>query len=327
MKVIITDCPWDDNSIERGILEPAGAEVVRAQCRTPEEVIRACSEADALLVGWAPLTRDVLRQLRRCRLAIRYGTGYDNIDVPAATAFGVAVAINPDYCVEEVATHALAMLLACHRQLPVLMHSVRSGQWDPAAVMRPSPNLRSQTVGIAGFGRIGRRLFELVRPLAGRVIVHDPVLERLAMNGPEEGIEWCSLETLLAQSDYISIHVPLNEQTRHLFNADRLSLLKPGCYLINCARGPLIDESALVHALQKQQLAGAALDVFSQEPLPLDHPLRAFPNVILTPHAAWYSTEADYHLKANPAQAILKFFRGEPIPLLNQPARRSELSD
>jgi D-3-phosphoglycerate dehydrogenase len=318
-KVVITDCPWQDISVEQEILREAGIELVRAQCVIPAEVIAAARDADAMLVGWAPLNREVLAALPRCRLAVRYGTGYDNIDVAAATEAGIAVAINADYCVDEVATHALALILACHRQLGVLTDAVRNGNWDCMAVMRPAPPLGSQTVGILGLGRIGRRLLDMVRPLAGRVLGHDPLLEDRGETLP--GLEWTSLDRLLGESDYISIHVPLNASTHHLFNTESFSRINSNCYLINCARGPIIDEKALVNALRSGRLAGAALDVFAQEPLPADHPLRGFPNVTITPHAAWYSTQADYRLRANPAQMVVKFLRGEPIPLLNEPAR------
>jgi D-3-phosphoglycerate dehydrogenase len=248
---------------------------------------------------------------------MRYGTGYDNIDVAAATEAGIAVGINADYCVDEVATHALTLILACHRQLAALTYTVRNGGWDPMKVLRPTPSLRSQTVGVLGFGRIGRRVIDLIQPLAGKVLVHDPFVETAAQ--PAGSFEWASFDRLLAESDYISIHAPLNSNTHHLFNRDTLSRLKPGCYLINCARGALIDESALMEALERGSLAGAALDVFEREPLPAGHSLRDHPNVIVTPHAAWYSTDADYRLRANPAEAIVKFFRGIPIDLLNRP--------
>jgi D-3-phosphoglycerate dehydrogenase / 2-oxoglutarate reductase len=320
-QVVITDCPWEDNSIERGILEAAGAEVVRAQCTTPEQVIAHCSEADALLVGWAPINRKVVSELHRCRLAMRYGTGYDNIDVPAATAAGIAVGINADYCVDEVAMHALSLLLSLHRQLPELMHSVRSGVWDPMAVLRRAPGLHRQTVGIVGLGRIGRRFLNLVKPLTHRVLVFDPVLQ--ATGSAPDGFEWASLDGLLTDCDYISIHAPLTAETHHLFNPETLARMKPGASLINCARGPIVDEAALTEALRTGRLGGAALDVFEREPLPTNHPLREFPNVIITPHAAWFSADADYRLRANPAEAIVRFFRGEPVPLLNQPVAKA----
>jgi D-3-phosphoglycerate dehydrogenase len=320
LHVVITDCPWEDNSVERKILEEGGMQVTRAQCTTAQEVIAASQRADALLVGWAPITREVIGRLSRCRLFMRYGTGYDNIDLDAATQAGIAVAINAEYCLEEVATHAFALLLACHRQLGALQDAVRSGRWDPLEVLLPFPPLSKQTAGVLGFGRIGRYFAAMVRPLVERVLVHDPLVsERIGADPPAHFV---SFDRLLAESDYISIHVPLTADTHSLFRTETIAKMKKGAYLINCARGPIVDEEALVASLQRNHLAGAALDVFSKEPLPADHPLRSFPRVIITPHAAWYSTQADHLLRANPARNILRFFRGEPISLLNKPARR-----
>jgi D-3-phosphoglycerate dehydrogenase len=320
LHVVITDCPWEDDSVERKILEEGGVRVTRAQCATPQEVIVVSKDADALLVGWAPITQEVIGCLSLCRLLMRYGTGYDNIDLDAATRAGIAVAINADYCLEEVATHAFAMLLACHRQLGALQDAVRKGRWDPLDVLLPCPPLSQQIVGILGFGRIGRHFAEMVCPLVKQVLVHDPVFSESAGTGPLA--QFVSFDHLLAESDYVSIHVPLTRDTHHLFDGETLSRMKKGAYLINCARGAIVDENALVESLQHNHLAGAALDVFSKEPLPADHPLRSFPRVIVTPHAAWYSTRADHLLRANPAHNILRFLRDEPIPLLNKPTLR-----
>ena len=321
LRVVITDCPWEDNSVEREILEDSGVQVSRAQCTTPQEVIATSKDADALLVGWAPITREVIGRLSRCRLLMRYGTGYDNIDLDAATQAGIAVAINAEYCLEEVATHAFALLLACHRQLGALQDAVRNGRWDPLEVLVPFPPLSRQTVGVLGFGRIGRHFAAMVRRLVQRVLVHDPLVSEWI--GADPPAEFVSFDRLLAESDYLSIHVPLTADTHSLFRGETIARMKKGAYLINCARGPIVDEEALVASLRQNHLAGAALDVFSQEPLPADHPLRSFPRVIITPHAAWYSTQADHLLRANPARNILRFFRGEPIPLLNNPATRA----
>jgi D-3-phosphoglycerate dehydrogenase / 2-oxoglutarate reductase len=318
--VVITDCAWEDDSVERKILEEGGVNVTRAQCTTPQQVIAVSKDADALLVGWAPINQEVIGCLSRCRLLIRYGTGYDNIDLDAATQAGIAVAINADYCVEEVATHAFALLLACHRQLGALQDEVRNGRWDPLDVLLPCPPLSHQTVGILGFGRIGRHFAGMVWPLAKQVLVHDPMFSGSLGAGPPT--EFVSFDRLLAESDYVSIHVPLTVDTHHLFDRETISRMKKGAYLINCARGAIIDEEALVESLRNNHLAGAALDVFSKEPLPVSHPLRSFPRVIVTPHAAWYSTQADYLLRANPAHNILRFLRGDPIPLLNRPTTR-----
>lgn len=315
-KVVITDCPWEDISIEREVLSEIGADLVRFQCKSPEEVIAAAQDADGLLVGWAPITRDVIRSLSRCRILVRYGVGYDNVDVAAATEAGIAAANNPDYCVEEVATHSLAMMLACHRQMFPLAADLRRGIWDPMATMKPMPRLSGQTLGIIGFGRMGRHLAAMARGLVSRVLVYDPLVAQTQMD-----VKLADLDTVLAKSDYVSIHAPLIEETRHLFNAERIARMKPGSFLINCSRGPIIDEGALVDALQKGILGGAALDVFETEPLPQDHPLRAFPNVIITPHAAWYSATADVELRAKPARKVRDYLIGKSVELLNPELR------
>lgn len=320
-RVVITDCPWQDVSVERSILEKAGASVRAANCSTPEDVLEAGRDADALLVGWAPIPRHVIRQLTRCRLIARYGAGYDNIDVGAATDAGIGVTINADYCIDEVATHALALVLACHRQLGPLTHGVRSGTWDPFAVMRPMRPLRELALGILGFGRIGRRLAEMALPLVGRVLVHDPFAPPGLTSDPRYNV--VTAAGLFSESDFVSIHAPLTTGTRHFVGEELIGRMKPGAYLINCARGPIVDETALIAALREGRIAGAGLDVFEVEPLPPDHPLRTFPGVIITPHAAWYSQEADYRLRANPAETIVRFFAGEPVAFVNSPAART----
>ncbi len=314
-QVVITDCPWSDISIEQSVLAEIGAEVRRFACTQEEEVIAAAHDADALLVGWAPITSRVIHALTRCRIIVRYGAGYNNVDVDAATEAGIGVAINAEYCVDEVATHALALLLACHRQLMPLTHDVRRGVWDPMVTMKPMPRLSSQTVGIAGYGRIGRRLAALVRPLVQRVLVYDPAV---SITGDDS--ECRTWEELLAESDYVSLHAPLTPATRHMIRPETLKLMKPSSYLINCSRGPLVDESALVDALRSGLLAGAALDVFETEPLPAEHPFRQLPNVLLTPHAAWFSRTADYQLRSIPAGFVRDCLQGKAVPLLNEPA-------
>lgn len=315
-KVVITDCPWEDVSIERGVLSEIGATLERFECKTPEEVIDAARDAHALLVGWAPVDRRVIQSLRHCAIIVRYGTGYDNVDVEAATEAGIGVANNPDYCVEEVATHSLALLLACHRQLLPLSRDVAKGVWDPMLSMKPMPRLSSQTLGIVGFGRMGGRLAAMAAPLMKRVLVYDPYLSDAG-----EGVELAALDEVLSESDYISIHAPLADVTHHLFNKERLAQMKPSAYLINCSRGPIVDTEALVAALESGRLGGAALDVFEEEPLPDEHPLRDLWNVIITPHAAWFSAMADHDLRANPARKVRDYLLGNPVSLLNKPRK------
>jgi D-3-phosphoglycerate dehydrogenase len=315
MRVVITDLPSTDNNVERELLAPLNAEVVRFQCRTAAEVAEAARDADALLVCWAPVPGDVIESLGRCRIISLYTAGYNNVDLEAAARRGITVTNNPDYCVEEVATHALALLLAINRKLLPLVDSVRAGHWDPVGVLRPAPALSRQTVGILGFGRIGRKLASLVRPLAGGVQAHDP-----APPDGVEGVRFVSREKLFAEADYVSVHMPLSDATKGSIGSGLLRRMKPSAWLINTSRGAVIDEDALLEALRSGTPAGAALDVFVTEPLPPDHPFRSMPNVLITPHAAWYSEQSEYLLKANAARAVVNYFAGKPVRSLNSVA-------
>jgi D-3-phosphoglycerate dehydrogenase len=302
-KVVITDCMMPDTGIERAVLSEIGAEVVRAACKTSEDVLSVARDADALLVQWAPITADVIQQLERCRVISRYGIGLDCIDVAAAEVRGIQVVANVDYCVQEVAEHTLALVLACARKLGPAMEAIKAGNWNKRSFMKPLATLSEQTLGIVGYGRIGRRLAALAAPLVNRVIAYDPVISGL----PES----TSLDELLAKADLVSLHCPLTETTRGLFNAATLSKMKPTAWLINASRGQLVDETALLDALGKGALAGAALDVFSSEPLPVSHPLLRLPNVIATPHVAWYSEKAYHLLQENTARAVVEYLRKE----------------
>jgi len=298
------------DSIEREILREIGAEVVTADPGNLRELAR---DADALLVCWAPVPAELISELRRCRMISLYTAGADNVDLRAAARAGIVVTNNPDYCVREVAMHALTMILACNRKLAWISQAVRSGTWDPVGLMKPAPALQAQIVGILGHGRIGRELARLLQPLAGRVLAHQ-------RSGGDAGYpEFVSLEELLARADYLSIHVPLNDATRGLLNREALGKMKREAFLINTSRGAVIDEAALIEALEAAHLGGAALDVFTTEPLPADSRLRLLPNVLITPHVAWYSARSEYLLHANAAKNILRFFQGVPVPQLTTP--------
>jgi len=290
LTVVITDSNLPATGAEQAVLAELGAEVVQAQCHTEDQVIAAAAGADALLVQYAPITSRVLDHLPRCRIISRYGIGVDNIDLAAATARGILVANVPDYCIEEVATHALALLLTCARKVLALDRSVRQGRWDTIGVARPVRRLSGQTLGLIGFGRIARALARSAQGLGLRVIAYDAYLGTEAAQGT--GVELVPQERLWAESDYLSLHVPLTPETRHMVNHQTLGQMKPTAVIINTARGPLIDGVALAEAINQGHLAGAALDVTEPEPLPLDHPLRHLDTVVLTPHASWYSEEA-----------------------------------
>lgn len=317
LKVVLTDGPFSDVSIEREILGSIGVTLLRAPGSSIGDIAALATDADALLVCWANITAELIAQLPRCRYISLYTAGFNNVDLAAATEAGIAVSNNPGYCTSEVATHALSLLLACHRKLFSLEARVKAGVWEPVVSMAPTPSLEEQTVGILGYGRIGRQLAKWVAPLCGRVIAHSQPDESC----PQESApaEMVSLDRLLRESDYISIHLPLNSSTQQLLSQDALAKMKPTAFLINTSRGLILDDEALVEALRAKKLGGVALDVFTTEPLPLDHPFRSLPNVIITPHVAWYSDQSEYLLHANAPRAIVDFFQGRPVKLLNQP--------
>jgi D-3-phosphoglycerate dehydrogenase / 2-oxoglutarate reductase len=319
--VVITDCDLPSAEMARALLEDAGLRVLQASCRTPDEVIEAALEADALIVQWASITSAVVESLDRCRVISRMGVGYDMIDVDAATARGIAVANTPDYCVEEVASHTIGLILAGVRQLVALDRWTREGRWqivpDGPLPRRPSET----TVGIAGFGRIGSRVAEFASALGFRVVVADPFVhaERIVQARciPVE------LGELVTEADILSLHVPLVDATRHLIDRSALRAMKPGAFLVNTCRGGLVDEQALVEALEAGLLGGAALDVFESEPLPAESPLRHAPRVILGPHAAWYSASALSELPLRAARHVVDFFAGAPVTAVVNPGYRS----
>jgi D-3-phosphoglycerate dehydrogenase / 2-oxoglutarate reductase len=301
---VITDLDLGADSLERSILEPLGFQVARFECRTEDDVIACAQGADALMVQWAPVTDRVLANLPSCQIISRYGIGVDMIDVDAAARHGVAVHNVPDYCIEEVATHSVAMFLALNRQIVALDRQVVGGGWAARQVGAPR-RLSEMTVGVVGLGRIGARVASsLVGLGCGRVIGFDPVSESAT-------VESVALDRLLAEADAVLLHCPLNPSTRHMIGHDTLARMRPGALIVNVSRGGLIDEDALADALVSGSIGGAALDVFSAEPLAATAALRAAPNVIATPHAAWYSDHALPELQLLAARNVARHFYPE----------------
>jgi D-3-phosphoglycerate dehydrogenase len=276
-----------------GLAEFADCLVSYGNLTTPEQLIEHCHDADALLVPGAHFTREVIDHLEHCRALVRYGVGYDTIDVPAASDHNLVVVNIPDFCLPEVANHALALLLDCAKKITRQDRWVRTGAWGDrssgyrAPFLSPMGPIHGETVGLVGFGQIAREFHRRLVPLDVRVIAYDPYVpaERVAALG----VEMVSLEEVMRQSDYISIHTPLLPDTRHMISAAMIALMKPTAYLINTSRGPVVDEDALIAALQSGAIAGAGLDVFEVEPLPKDSPLMAMENVVLVPHTASYA--------------------------------------
>ena len=307
--VAVTDYVFPSLEPEQRVLTSLGVELRPAQCKSEEEIIALTQDADAILNCYAKITARVIEKLNHCKVIARYGIGVDNVDLVAATRAGIVVTNVPDYCIDEVSDHALALLLSLARQIVAADRAVKGGAWDVVAhggIRR----LRGQTLGLLGFGKIAKALASKVQPLGMKVLVYDPYLESELIF--HHGAEAASLDSLLAESDAISIHVPLSPETRNLIGQTELARMKSTAFLINTSRGGIVDEQALAIAIKEGRLGGAALDVLSIEPLPPDHPLLQVPNVILTPHMAFYSRESVIELQTKAAEEVARALRGEP---------------
>ncbi len=293
MKIVITDDRFGHNEEEMLAFRDFPARLVIADCHTEDDVIRVCRDADAVLLNQAPMTARVIKFLEKCKVISRYGIGYDNVDVKAAEEKGILVTNVPGYCTEEVAEHALGLLLCCVRRIPFKDRGVRDGKWN---LNQPIRRMSGRTLGIIGFGSTGRAFWEKVQGFGFKtILINDPYIEQKLLPGMFG--EAASFEKVISESDFISLHVPLKDGTRHLINHQSISMMKEGVVLINVSRGPVIDESALIPALQSGKIGSAGLDVFEREPLPADSPLLLLDNVILTDHSAYYSQEAVSALK------------------------------
>lgn len=291
-----------------------------AERATPEAIMLVARDADALLVTYAKVTADMIGQMTRCRIIARFGIGVDNVDIPAATKAGIVVTRVPDYCVDEVSDHTMALLLALARKIPFANSRAHAGHWEMPAVV-PIYRLRGSVLGLVGFGRIPQLVAPKAKAFGLKVISYDPLVSPETMN--RAGVEKVDFSELVSVSDHISIHAPLVPETNHLFNASVFCRMKPTAYLINTARGPIVDEQALAQALDQGHLAGAALDVLSHEP-PSASPLFGRENVILTPHMSFYSVESLIDLQSKAAEEVVRVLSGEvPLNPLNPEARAS----
>ncbi|MGH2459749.1 MAG: C-terminal binding protein [Chloroflexota bacterium] len=307
-KVVVFDGPTGREPIEESELAKVGAEVRRAVDNTPEERLALVADADGILCDATPVDASLIAHAPKLRVVGEYGIGYDNIDVPAATARRVWVANVPGFCAEEVADYAMAVVLAANRRLFAYDRSLREGRWDPLGVGAGAARLSAQTLGVIGFGNIGRRVARRAAAFGMRVLVHSPrTTPELAR---EHGAERVDLPTLYARSDYVSLHLPATAATRGMIDADALAQMKPTAWLINAARGSVVDEAALLDALRQNRLAGAALDVRSSEPPIEPDPFRELPNVILTPHASYFSEHSLRELRERAARNVAAVLEG-----------------
>lgn len=306
--VVVTDSVFPDLEPAKQVLAALDARVRLAPEPTPEAIGEAARQADGLLVTYAQVGAGVIEQLERCRIIARFGIGVDNVDIGAASAAGIMVTRVPDYCIDEVSDHALALLLALARKVPLANQTVQEGGWAVSAVV-PLHRLRGHTLGLVGFGQIPRALAPKAQAFGLKVLSHDPYVD--AGVAAEEGVQLVSFEELLQEADYVSIHAPLTEETRHMFDATAFRQMRPGALLINTARGPLVEEEALITALDEGRLGGAGLDVLPQEPPAADSPLLGRPDVILTPHVGFYSEESLRELQTKAAQEVARVLGGE----------------
>ncbi|MGO3123558.1 MAG: C-terminal binding protein [Advenella sp.] len=313
-RVVVTDYTFPDVAAERAAAEQLGAEFIACQCKNPQEVVRAVKGADVALVQFASLTAQAIAGMAEGASIIRYGIGYDNIDLASAFDRGFAVGYMPDYCTEEVADHTASLVLAALRKLSQLDASVRAGDWNAVAVAKPIKPSGETTIGFLGMGRIGSLV--LARLLPFGFLVSDPQVN--AERAAEMGVTSVDREALFRQTDVLSLHAPATAETTHAINAQTLRTMKPNAIIVNTARGQLIDEAALAEALASGVIGGAALDVFETEPLPPQSALRAVPNLILTPHAAWYSDTSIVRLQELAAIDIERLLSGlaprRPVP-------------
>ncbi len=315
MRVLITDYAWETLQPEREILARIGAALVVAETGDEEELENLAANVDGILTCWKPVTARIIRKAEKCRAIGRYGIGLDNIDVACATEKGIVVTNVPAYCVEEVAEHAMALLLSLARKVTAYDHAIKAGRYDLRALM-PLYRARGKTLGIVGFGKIGRALYRKAWGFEFKVLIFDPQIDSASL--ADYQAELVSFTELLDRSDFISVHVPLTPETRGLFGAEAFKRMKPNSYLINTCRGPVVDEGALLEALNTGRIAGAGLDVLASEPPSPQDPLVLHPRVIVTPHAAFYSQESVLELQSTAARQMAEVLSGQrPSNIVN----------
>ncbi len=310
-RVVVTDLRFEGLLHERAVADRHGASFHEFDCHDAASVVEALRDADVAFVNLVPVTEAALAAMRPGALVVRYGIGYDNVDMAAARRLGVRVANVPDYGSDTVADHASACMLALLRRLPIFDAAIRREGWINPDRVRPLPALAATTVGLVGVGRIGALVARRLQAFGIRILASDPFADPARLR--EVGIEPVALETLLAEAHGLSLHLPATAETRHIIGRQSIAQMRRGAMLVNTARGALVDEAALADALADGRLGGAALDVFDPEPLDPASPLRTMPNVILTPHAAFYSVESLDALQRLAAEEVGRALAGEPL--------------
>ncbi|NSW83580.1 MAG: C-terminal binding protein [Syntrophothermus sp.] len=307
-KVVITDYVSEDIMWEKEKLGQINAVLVGPTGNKRDDILEAARDADAIIVCFAEITGEIIGALSKCKIIARTGIGVNNIDVEAATRKGIVVTNVPDYCVEEVSDHTLALLLALVRKIPMLDRHVKQGRWT-FSEFRPMPRLRGKVLGLIGFGKISREFARKAMVLGFEIIAYDPYLPPEVF--AQYGVKSAGLEEIITTADFISLHVPLTPETRHLLGEKELKAMKRTAYLVNSSRGGLIDEEALYKALKEGWIAGAALDVLEREETEVKTPLLTLDNVIITPHSAYYSEESVAELRSKVVEEVISVLTGK----------------
>ncbi len=322
-KVVITDREYDNIDNELTVLKRINADVYDYQCKNEEDVIKVAKDCDALIIQYAKITKRVIDSLDNCKIIAKYATGIDGIDLRAATERNIYVTNVNDYCSDEVSTHALALLLQMSRRVRELYTWTIKGKWYKYNKEMPITSLKKSIVGVIGFGRISKMYIDKLKPLCDEIWVYSKFTHNEAIE--EYGVKAKEFDEVVSCADYISIHAPLTEETRYLFNRDVFKKMKSSSYIINVARGALINEEDLIWALNEKEIAGAALDVLEQEPPCEENPLLKMDNVIVTPHAAWYSTVSQKRLQTAVAEDVVRVLSGRlPENLVNMDVLKNE---
>ena len=312
MKVAVTDHSFPDLTVEESILQPAGHAIAAwKERKSAAELPALVADADAVITQFAPVNADVIASMQKARVIVRYGIGVDNVDLAAARAKGIPVCNVPDYCIDEVADHTLAFILATTRQVVTNSNTLKGGKWGLATSLDHMKALRDLAVGVVGFGRIGREVVARLRPFRCRILVYDPLAKPADIEAA--GATPVALSDLLSQTDVITLHCPSTPETRGMLNSESLAKTRPGVSIINLARGDLIDPNSLLVALQTGHVSAAALDVFNPEPIPADHPILKLDNVIVASHIASTSVPAVRKLRETAARLALMALNGEPL--------------
>lgn len=313
--VVVTDYEYQDIAQEKAIVAEFGAKLLEYQYKDAKNLMAVTKDADAIIVQYAQITKEIIDNLDHCKMIIKYGIGVNNIDVDAASAKDIYVCNVPDYGIDEVANHSIALLLALSKKLPIVTKSLRGGNWGFGSTV-PLHRLAGSTLGLVGLGRIPMDVAHKMKGFGMTILAYDPYISPEA--AAQAGVTLTDLDTLYRQSDFISLHCPLTADTTHLIDKAAFAKMKPSAFLINTSRGPIIDQNALLEALETKRIAGAGLDVFEEEPLDAENKLLSMDNVICTPHCAWYSEEAISVLQRKAAEEVVNVLAGnQPFHAVN----------